>query len=515
MDLIARNELQEKPQATIAEMQAGFADCKTRFSALRYFAIAALIVASVSIYMLLDEFHAYSSDAGQHYALVRALMDLEGWGRPLATPNLGGLPFYPPLSHWMAAEVGKLLGSGLIGMTVVASASVGLFYLTMFVISFRIDWRAPVFASLITICFALLRGPVFGRMVVNNYFYAQAVGSAIAALVLLIALYKWRSWNGIALDFFVLVSGQIVACTHLMPAAQLLAAYCTILLVVAWTRSSWRHLGRLVVFTALSLALTALNPFAQNNYLIAQSGGGAHINFVGERITQIFLLVGGVAASIKLIQRTVKNEDAGMFLGCMGLSACGLAFLQMLLFWIGIGSDYAIAKHMFVLVAILIFVLAANLALRRAAPAEHQNFRKPATILVICSVLALLTTRIDMYPSILNLSKVLQFQTAVRELSSRVKNSDGRGMIALASKWPPNIPYGITIGDLKFPMQIAGLIMEHQPLPRDEVSIAFMPANDPSAPQTCVIHAFSNQIAVALDYACILEAEIKIGERRN
>jgi hypothetical protein len=33
--------------------------------------------------------------------------------------------------------------------------------------------------------------------------------------------------------------------------------------------------------------------------------------------------------------------------------------------------------------------------------------------------------------------------------------------------------------------------------------------------QTCVIPAFSNQIAVALDYACILESEIKIGEGRN
>jgi hypothetical protein len=196
----------------------------------------------------------------------------------------------------------------------------------------------------------------------------------------------------------------------------------------------------------------------------------------------------------------------------MGLSACGLAFLQMFLFWIGVGSNYAIAKHMFFLIAILIFVVTAILALRRATQAEDKNFGKPAAPLILCSVLALLTTRIDMYPSILNLGKVLQFQTAVRELSSRGKISDGRGMIALASEWPPNIAYGITIGDLKFPMQIASLILEHQPLPRDEVSIAFMPANDPSAPQTCVIPAFSNQIAVALDYACILEAHIQIGE---
>ena len=85
-------------------------------------------------------------------------------------------------------------------------------------------------------------------------------------------------------------------------------------------------------------------------------------------------------------------------------------------------------------------------------------------------------------------------------------------MIALASEWPPNIAYGITIGDLRFPMEIAVLILVHKPLPRDRVSMAFMPTSDPSAPRTCVIPAFSNQIAVALDYACILEAEIEIGE---
>jgi hypothetical protein len=489
----------------MASPEGDLAESKTMFSALRYFALAAPIVAGVSIFMLFGEFHAYSSDAGQHYALVRALMDLEGWGRPPAAPNLGGLPFYPPLSHWMAAGVGKLIGSGLIGMTIVASASVGLFYLAMFVMSSRIDWRAPLFACLATICYALLRGPVFGRMVVNNYFYAQAVGSAIAVLVLLIALYKLRRWNSVALDFFVLVSGQIVVFTHLMPAAQLLAAYCTILLVVAWTRSSWRQLVRLVIFAGLSLALTALNPFAQNNYEIAQLEGGVHINLFGNRIAQIVLLIGGVAASIELIRRTVKTEDAGMFLGCMGLSACGLAFLQMLLFWIGLGSNYAIAKHMFFLVAILIFVVTANLALRRSAQAERKNFGKPATTLILCSVLALLTTRFDIYPSILKLDKVQQFQAAVRELSSQGRNPDGRGMIALASEWPPNIAYGITIGDLRLPMEIAHLILVHEPFPRDRVSMAFMPANDPSAPRTCIIPAFSNQIAVALDYTCILE----------
>ena len=149
--------------------------------------------------------------------------------------------------------------------------------------------------------------------------------------------------------------------------------------------------------------------------------------------------------------------------------------------------------------------MTANLALRRSAQVERKNFGKPATTLVLCSVLALLTTRFDIYPSILKLDKVQQFQTAVRDLSSQGRSPDGRGMIALASEWPPNIAYGITIGDLRLPMEIAHLILAHEPLPRDRVSMAFMPANDPSAPRTCIIPAFSNQIAVALDYTCFLE----------
>src|SRR5207244_6903795 len=66
---------------------------------------------------------------------------------------------------------------------------------------------------------------------------------------------------------------------------------------------------------------------------------------------------------------------------------------------------------------------------------------------------------------------------SVRELSSRAKNSNDRGMIALASEWPPNIAYAITIGDLRFPMAIADLMLIHEPLPRDRVSVAFMPTD--------------------------------------
>jgi hypothetical protein len=73
----------------------------------------------------------------------------------------------------------------------------------MFIISLRINWRAPTIAC---ICYAQLRGPVFGRQVVNNYFYAQVVGSTLAVLTLLIAFNKSDKWKCSIVDLFVLIS---------------------------------------------------------------------------------------------------------------------------------------------------------------------------------------------------------------------------------------------------------------------------------------------------------------------
>jgi hypothetical protein len=110
------------------------------------------------------------------------------------------------------------------------------------------------------------------------------------------------------------------------------------------------------------------------------------------------------------------------------------------------------------------------------------------------------------YPSVLDLKKVVAFQTAVRTLSTHLENEGGRRPIALAKQWPPNIPYGISIGDLRFPMSIAGLILEDRPLPQDQVSIAFMPPDDPGVIPECSVPAHSNQDAEAFDYSCVVRS---------
>jgi hypothetical protein len=475
-----------------------------QFLALRHLAIGALVVGVLSAAALFGEFDAVSSDAGQHYALVRALMDLDGWRGPALTPNLGALPHYPPVAHWMAAGIGKLLNSGLLGMMAVADAAVGLFYLAMFALTSRINWRVPLVACLITIVYALCRGPVFGRQIVNNFFFAQVVGSTIAAWALLIVLLKFHKWKGIVLDGFVLAIGQIVVATHLTPAAQLLAAYCTVLLVQAWARSSWNIFGRLVFFAATSLVLTFLNPFARELISVAQQGGGAHINhLLGHRLVQLSLLILAGFSSARLILKSYRTEDAGLFLGCMCLAACGLAFVQMALLGVGIGSEYAIMKHLFVIVALFIFVLAANQSFK-ADTIAGIRVPGPWAQLALCSVLALLAMRVDLLPSIVKLNRAVVFQRAVRELGGSIERPDGRLPIVLASVWPPNISYAIMIGDLRVPMGTADQVLLGGPIDTGLVAVVLMPSDDPLVVPDCAVARYSNRLVTALDYSCFL-----------
>lgn len=76
-------------------------------------------VATVALTIVIfgAEFHALSSDAGQHYALIKALIDTNSFAFPDAPHLATGLTSYPSLSQYVAAKLGGLLGSGLLGMT--------------------------------------------------------------------------------------------------------------------------------------------------------------------------------------------------------------------------------------------------------------------------------------------------------------------------------------------------------------------------------------------------------------
>lgn len=479
--------------------------------------ITACVVGALAAYLFSNEFHALSTDAGQHYALVRMLMDMDGWVRP-AQSYLGPMTSYPPLAHWIAAGVGTVAGSGLLGMAFVATASVALFYLVLFILALRIDPRVPIVACALIAAYALLRGPVFGRQIVNNYFFAQTVGSAIAIATLLLMLDVRRRWKPAACDLFVLAAGQLLVATHLTPASQLIAAYCTILACEAWIKTSRATAVRLALFATGSLVLTALNPYARILVLAAQQGGGAHINhLLGAQPVQLAAAILGSLASLRLLSKTSGDDDAGLFLGCTGLALCGLMMLQLMLRWIGFGSDYAVAKHVFVTVTVLIVIIAANLTLARRPPRRAGDAQRtargaapnaapgPGFGLAWCAVLALLASRADLYPSVVELRQIVSFQDAVRETAQTISTESAGRLkpIALVSAWPAPIGYMINLGDLKQPFEATVPPAQDQ---RAAADVILMPPDDRRFVPACRIPAYTTAKVAVLDYPCLLQA---------
>jgi hypothetical protein len=467
--------------------------------ALRLQLLGCALIAVLCAGIFYNEFHAYSSDAGQHYALVRAIMDAGGW-RGITAPHLSAsLTSYPPLSHWLAAQVGLITGSGLFGMTIFAAMSVGIFYFVVFRIMYAIDWRAPLIACVIIVIYAMMRGPLFGRQVVNNYFYAQVVGSSIAAMTMLVVAAKLRQWHAVALDLFVIGAVQLIVATHLLPAAQLAASYCFVLLILAINRPSLSAICRLVIFAAITIVTTLCSPFAAEVYKIAQSEGGAHINLFGNRGPQILLIGCGVWAAIKLLRSTRMDEGAGLVLASMGLGTSCYTLLQIFAFWLGMGSDYAIAKNMFVLLSVFLCIFAANVSLE-LKPAANLKWRGRDLALVACLTLALVTTRADLSPSLLRTSEVVKFQNAAREVAATIKDRDKRPVV-ISTLWPRNLSYGMTIGDMKVSM-IEGERILTDTLPnQDHINFVLMPKKDLATIAACERASPKSDVAV-LEVAC-------------
>lgn len=336
-------------------------------------------------------------------------------------------------------------------------------------------------------------------MIVNNYFYAQIVGSAIAVATMFVVFATIRRWKPWILDIFVAASVQLLVATHLLPAAQLAASYEVLLLVLMLADRTKRAIGRILVFAIATLVLTYFNPFSRVVYDIAQSEAGAHINLFGDRLAQICLL--GVAswASISLLRGTYRSQPAGIVVGSLGLGTCCFATLQILLFWCGLGSHYAIAKNMFFVIAVFIFVCSALLAL------SMEPWGKPrwAHAAVGLPILTLVTTRADLSPVICSMKDVVRFQRSVDSIANGLLSNDKTHPIIFSTFWPENLSYGMTIGDMKLNMgRFADAILNRDFPPISEASFLLTAAKDPIIRIECIDPKLSSAAVIVMDYAC-------------
>jgi hypothetical protein len=289
-----------------------------------------------------------SFDLVQHYLLVDEIMK-HGGILPDAPQRMGAMAFYPPAAHWMAAVIGWIGGSGLVGITLVTIASLYFCYL---IIAHLVGAHAPANIVLLTLAFLVLRftRSQIGWEVVANFFYPQLVADVAYFGVLLWVANCRDIWKQ-ALAF--LLTGALTMWIQPLIAIHVLAAGCVLMgfqFLEMWRNKPLHRVPKailLVLFGVVSAAIILLHPEFRIMREISANDG--YLVFGYNQVLLVAILCGAIGV-INLLRRLAgRGEYVDAVLGCAVVAATLLAILQFTLLKLNNdGSAYAVKKHMFI-----------------------------------------------------------------------------------------------------------------------------------------------------------------------
>lgn len=351
----------------------------------------------------LDSGTTNSIDLAHAYALAFRIS--EHWHLVPGDPTLGEMNFYPAGSHVIAAILGMLLDSTLMGLQATALAAVALIWGALVCILNTLRVRialasSVLLAGMLWANHAFLGLDLHGSEIVGNFFYPQLVAQGLALGAIAVAMHLDATRTPLHATLFLVAAIYGIASVHLLPALELLGMLCgmALLHVVTmarpWRQRGWAALGALLAGAA-GLAAVLLNPsFAAMRKISEINGNLTLVLFPGK--PALVLLCLAVLGTALLLLWMWNSDRAGLralrFLAPYGASIALLCLLQLILLQFHFGSEYAVKKYafglssfLFLSVAILLGWLLERLMGQRQVP---RPFAGVATTLVALAVLA-------------------------------------------------------------------------------------------------------------------------------
>lgn len=304
-----------------------------------------------------------SADVALHHLLVDVIMR-HGQVRPEGV-DIGVMNFYPPLSHWAAAFLGWIGGSGIAAMWILAIVAIGVGYYAI--------GRIVVMSGVIaTICFVLLFGIFTGSMaqfgweVVNNFFYPQIVATAVYLCIL-----AWLANQMPGRLLPPMLAGLLSAVLYLIqPLAGIHLTATVALFLCVEAVSIWRQERRVpdvpvllaVLVGCVGLAMLFLN--SSSGQIIENSAheGSLSFGFPARWMIGVVGICAAISAStlvLGLMSTTSVRAHVDRLMGSAGCAAVALIILQYISFtFLQYGSFYAVKKHIFLVVTFAVINLA-------------------------------------------------------------------------------------------------------------------------------------------------------------
>ncbi|UZJ61117.1 hypothetical protein OKW98_05145 [Pseudomonas sp. KU26590] len=305
-----------------------------------------------------------SFDLVQHLLLVDELSRY-GSVQPGAFERIGAMALYPPAAHWMAVVIGWIGGSGLVGISIVSIVSL---YLCYVLIIGLVGVGSITRALLITAAFLglMFTHSLIGWEIVENYFYPQLVADAFYFGALYWAVNNREGWKQTATF---LLAGYATMWVQPLVAVHILAAGCALMAFPLWTDWGKGKTTRranavcLLIMIVGAILIVFTNPAFRVMRQIASNDG--YLVFGYPAAMPVALICGAIGAWNLRRYWNGKGEYTDVVLGSAVVAAVGLVILQFALLKLhGDGSDYAIKKHMFIVVTLgmmnVVRVIASN-----------------------------------------------------------------------------------------------------------------------------------------------------------
>lgn len=380
-----------------------------------------------------------SVDLAHHYALVVRLMEHGNAPFPY-DPSLGEMNVYPRLAHQMAAALGRLWSSPLMGMQTLAVLSMVLAWAGLsWLISSLPQRMAAIAALALAALFAVnhytLLMPMQGDELVGNFFYPQLLGQMLFIAIILLNMFLEKRAVAAWLRYVPLVPAvYLLTGIHLLPALTLLAMMvlmiCTELLVI-WRRRQPGLAATGVIGAGLLLsafgALVSHPGFAVMRDISKQNGYIALRHLDSTVALMSYSGVVALASVALLLYWARRQREASLiglkYIGLYGLAVSGLCLAQGLAWVFGFGSEYAMRKYVFSLDTVALIDLALLPALLLSRKAEVAPTRWYA-VLQYCVLPAALTVLICLTgaarPAVRPTQQLVALESAVKALRERV-----------------------------------------------------------------------------------------------
>ena len=487
-----------------------------------YAFVAFLSGAAYFVVSRLGSIWAHSIDLALHCVLVARLMT----GEHIADvdPTMGEMTHYPRISHTIAAVVGALGDSPILGLHITSLVSlIALWGL----IAWAMTGSGKLSSALLVIflILMLLNGlffhvEIFGNEIIGNYFFPQLVSQALAVLVLVLAGRFEKSGVPAEIRYvFLALSVPALASVHLIPALEV--AGVLTLSIISECYASWRlrQAAAGVFALLLDALLTAKNADFWMMVTLSEINGAIYIRYIRGAGGVVVLAIGTFIISAAILYRWTQSDPARRtdrlfmkYLACFGVACAGLCIAQYLMLSLfGKGSEYAGKKYGFGLdtTLFLMAVYAVAIALPKSVVERLDRRLVPLACVAAVPLLFVVSPQFKIRHAIdadrlVNVERLLRHYRDVA-LEPRANTSDyavgisgvdgiGNYLLSIVSLHAPRLPNAITI--------ISG-----EPLPKpDQVGFIFTSENSrPWDVPTCRRHIFPNSI-VQLDGSCVVAA---------